>query len=117
MPKKVLIVDDSLVSRMMIKEIIISRYPDWEFTQAASSEKAVDACEKAQFDYITIDLNMPGENGLEVTPKVLKTQDNAIVALVTANLSQEVKDQASALGVAYINKPINESEILSLISG
>lgn len=115
MPKKVLIVDDSLVSRMMIKEIILLRNPNWEFVQAASSEKAVDACQKSQFDYITIDLNMPGESGLEVSPKILESQERAKLALITANISPEVKQKAKELGVDYINKPINESEILSFI--
>lgn len=115
MPKKVLIVDDSMVSRMMIKEIITSRNPDWEFSQAASSEKAIDACNKNQFDFITIDLNMPGENGLEVTPKILESQQNAKLALVTANLSPEVRAQADKLGVEYINKPISESELLAFV--
>ncbi|MCW9000065.1 MAG: response regulator, partial [Kangiellaceae bacterium] len=63
MSKRVLIVDDSLVSRMIIKEIVMSRYPDWECVQAASAEKAVDACNQSQFDYVTLDLNMPGKSG------------------------------------------------------
>ena len=47
MPKKVLIVDDSMVSRMMIKEIVMAVmavHPEWECIQAANADKAVEAC-------------------------------------------------------------------------
>ena len=117
MPKSVLIVDDSLVSRMMIREIILSRNPDWELLQAASLERALHACSKHQFDYITIDLNMPGESGLEVSPKILAIQPKVKIALVTANISSEIKQQANSIGVKYINKPISEAEIFEFING
>lgn len=117
MSKRVLIVDDSLVSRMMIKEIVMSRYPDWECVQAASAEKAVDACNQSQFDFVTLDLNMPGKSGLEAAPEILASQDSAKVALLTANIQSATRDKAEALGIAFITKPISEDGVLGFIEG
>jgi len=115
MSKKVLIVDDSMVSRMMIKEIIVSQYPGWECIQAASAEKAIDACRDTQFDFITLDLSMPGRNGLDAAPEIIENQDNAKIALLTANIQSAVKEKADEIGLFFITKPINVDEILDFV--
>jgi len=116
MPKKVLIVDDSMVSRMMIKEILVSRYPDWECIQAASADKAIEACQNTQFDYITLDLNMPGRSGLDAAPEIISNQNGARIALLTANIQAATRQKASELGLIFVAKPINEDSILAFAS-
>lgn len=115
MSKKVLIVDDSLVSRMMIKEIIMSTYPDWECYQAASADKAIEACQESQFDIITLDLNMPGRSGLEAAPEIINYQKSAKIALLTANIQSPVQRKADEMGLAFISKPISEDNILKFV--
>ncbi|WP_185964496.1 response regulator [Aliikangiella marina] len=115
MSKKVLIVDDSMVSRMMIKEIIMSQHPSWECIQAASAEKAIDACHHSQFDYITLDLSMPGRNGLDAAPEMIENQNNAKIALLTANIQSAIKEKADQLGLVFITKPINVDEVLDFV--
>lgn len=117
MSKKVLIVDDSMVSRMMIKEIIVSQYPDWECLQAANADKAVECCLNNQFDFITLDLNMPGRTGLEAAPEIIESQKNAKVALLTANIQAATKDKAITLGLSFVAKPINADAILAFLGG
>lgn len=113
--KKVLIVDDSTLSRLMIKEIIVSVYSDWECIQAASADKAIAACKDHQFDFITLDLNMPGRSGFDAVPEIKASQKNAKVALLTANIQSIVKQQATDLGLLFIPKPIHEKDILDFI--
>lgn len=115
MSKKVLIVDDSMVSRLMIKEIISNAHPEWECFQAANADAAVGECQGNQFDYITLDLNMPGRTGLEAAPDILAKQDNAKVALLTANIQSAVKEKALGLGLEYVAKPISVDRILEFV--
>jgi len=115
MSKSVLIVDDSLVSRMMIKEIISSKHSDWEFVHAKNSEDAVNLSEGKQFDFITLDLNMPGKTGLEVAPNLKELHPNARIVLMTANIQTAVKDQATKLGLEFVCKPITEESVLGFI--
>ena len=117
MSKKVLIVDDSMVSRMMIKEIVLTQHPDWDCHQAANADKAVEACLNEQFDYITLDLNMPGRTGLEAAPDIMEKQESVKVALLTANIQSVTKEKATALGLSFVAKPINADEILAFIGG
>jgi len=115
MSKSVLIVDDSLVSRMMIKEIISSKYPDWEFVQATSADDAVKQSEGNHFDLITLDLNMPGKTGLEAAPELMKLHPGARIALMTANIQIAIKEQADKLGLEFVAKPITEDSVLGFI--
>jgi len=115
MSKKVLIVDDSMVSRMMIKEIIMSQHSDWECIQAASAEKAIEACRNSQFDFITLDLSMPGKSGLDAAPEIIEVQERAKIALLTANIQTAVKEKADRIGLTFLTKPINSDEILDFV--
>ncbi len=115
MLKSVLIVDDSLVSRMMIKEIIASKYAEWQITEAKNSDEAIKASTDKQFDLITLDLNMPGRSGLEAAPEIIALQPNAKIALMTANIQTSVKDKAEALGLEFVVKPITEDSVLGFI--
>jgi len=111
----VLIVDDSLVSRMMIKEIIASRHPDWDFVQAKDADDAVKLSEGKQFDLITLDLNMPGRTGLEIASELIELHPNARIALMTANIQTSVKEHAEELGLKFVTKPITEESVLDFV--
>ncbi len=39
---KCLIVDDSKMSRMMLKKILSTAHPDWELTEACDSQDAIN---------------------------------------------------------------------------
>ncbi|MGZ3802150.1 MAG: chemotaxis protein CheB [Bdellovibrio sp.] len=58
--KKILIVDDSATVRKVIAKILRS---DFDTVECESAESADAAITKNKFDLITLDLNMPGENG------------------------------------------------------
>ncbi|MGZ4981145.1 MAG: response regulator transcription factor, partial [Methylobacter sp.] len=58
--KKLLIVDDSKVSRLLIRAHILAQRPDWIISEAASGEDAVAVVDNDLPDYCTMDINMPG---------------------------------------------------------
>ena len=117
MSKSVLIVDDSMVSRMMIKEIISTSHNDWQITEAKNADDAVLKSEGQQFDLITLDLNMPGRTGLEVAPELKALHPNARIALMTANIQTSIKQQADALGLEFVAKPVTEDSVLGFVGG
>ncbi|MCP3672937.1 MAG: response regulator [Gammaproteobacteria bacterium] len=117
MSKSVLIVDDSLVSRLMIKEIISSKYPDWEIVQAKNADDAITQSSGKSFDLITLDLNMPGRTGLEVAPELLALHPDVRIALLTANIQNAVKEKAQELGLEFLTKPIIPPSVIEFIEG
>lgn len=115
-PASVLLVDDSLISRLMLRAIINANYPDWVVTEAEDGEAALKLCETGSFNFITLDMNMPGRDGLTISPELQALCPAAKIALLTANFQERVKDKAKAQGLSFIPKPITEEKILDYLS-
>jgi CheY-like chemotaxis protein len=110
--KRVLLVDDSRVSRLMLKAIIMSKYVDWDVCEAENAEVALSMCLKGEFDFITLDMNMPGRDGLTVSPELQEACPDAKIALLTANFQERVQSKAKEQGLTFLPKPITEEKIL-----
>lgn len=109
--KRLLIVDDSRVSRMIIKGKVASLQPDWEVLEAASGDEAVQRALDLRPDFITMDVNMPGMNGFEATERLQALLPQARIAVLTANIQESSRERAQTLGVKFIQKPVTEAAI------
>ena len=117
MSKTILVVDDSLVSRMMIKAIIESHIPDVIIIEAGSGQQTLDKVTTDMLiDIAFVDFNMPGMTGLELISALAARMTIPKVALLTANIQNEIKEQALAAGVTFLNKPINEEAITAYLN-
>jgi len=113
--KTVLLVDDSRISRLMLKAIINSKYPDWQISEAEDAIDALNQCKTGTFDFITLDMNMPGRDGLTISPELQESCPAAKIALLTANFQERIQEQAKAQGLSFIPKPITEEKILDYL--
>lgn len=111
--KTALIVDDSKLSRVMIKTILKEHYPDWEILEAEDGDAALKLADKA-IDVMTLDMNMPGMNGIELGQKLKQRFPDALIALVTANIQQSTRDKAKNEGFVFVPKPVTEEKILNV---
>ncbi|NQZ22943.1 MAG: response regulator [Colwellia sp.] len=112
MSKVVLIVDDSIVSRMMVKEIIKSQIPEVTIVEAAGGDQCLSQITaESEIDIALFDYNMPGMTGLELIAALEQVISIPKRALLTANIQDEIKQQAIQAGVTFLNKPINEDDI------
>lgn len=114
--KKILLVDDSRISRLMLKAIIKANYPGWEIIEAEDGETALKFCQYTQFDFISLDMNMPGRDGLTISPELQDLCPDAKIALLTANFQERVKDKAQAQGLSFIPKPITEEKVVEYLA-
>lgn len=112
----VLVVDDSRVSRMLSRQLILHRHPDWTIAEAASAEAALDQLATLTPDLVLLDLNMPGMGGLAAIEKIRQARPGARITLLTANVQDAIRDRATALGVAFAEKPITESRIDQILA-
>ena len=110
--KQILLVDDSRISRIMLKAIINNQYPEWQVSEAEDADSALAQCVGSSFDYITLDMNMPGRDGLTVSPELQEACPGAKIALLTANFQERVQEQAKAQGLSFIPKPITEAKMI-----
>jgi CheY-like chemotaxis protein len=76
--KKLLIVDDSKVSRMVIRAHVKAVQPDWEFIEAASGEEAIKMVEQHAPDFCTMDINMPGMLGTDAAEQILQAHPTCV---------------------------------------
>lgn len=112
--KTALIVDDSKLSRAMINTILTQNFPDWKILQAADAEEALQLTEPV-IDVITLDMNMPGMDGITLGSELRQRYPNASISLITANVQNAVRERADAVNLYFVSKPITEEKILDAI--
>lgn len=110
---RVLIVDDSLFMRTVIKDIL-KRDTDIEIVGVANNGKeALDLVSEKEPDIVTLDIEMPIMDGLETLREIMKT--NPIPVLMFSALTKEGAEttiEALELGaIDYIPKPSNPAQI------
>ena len=108
--KKVLVVDDSVVVRTLVSEVIASdKY--LEIAECASNgEMALEKIEKTKPDCVILDIEMPVMDGLE-TVRNIRQKGYRMPIIMYSNLTEKgakVTFEAMALGATdYLTKPSN----------
>ncbi len=115
MSKKVLIVDDAVFMRMMVKDILEKN----GFEVVAEAENGVVAVEQYKAtspDVVTMDITMPEMNGIEALQAIRGYDPNAKVIMCSAMGQQAmVMDAIKAGAVDFIVKPFNAERVMEAI--
>jgi len=109
--KKLLIVDDSKVSRMLIRTHILARHPEWVISEAACGEDAIALVDNDLPDYCTMDINMPGLSGTDAAAQILSKYPSIKVVIFSANIQETHQNRARSLGTVLVAKPVTEKSI------
>lgn len=111
MKTKVLIVDDSGLTRRSLRQILEAGGCD-----VVEAEDGLNALERyflEKPDVVMLDLVMKGMYGLEVLQKIRELDPCARIIVVSADIQASSQDLAAQAGAkAFINKPFDKSEIL-----
>lgn len=113
--KRVLIVDDAAVIRMMIRGIL--EYNGFEIAgEAKNGKEAVNMYKELNPDVVTMDIIMPELDGVNALKEILEFDPNAKVIMVTAIDQREKLMESIRLGASdYIVKPFEEERVLSAV--
>ena len=108
---KILIVDDAFFMRNMLGNMVKDiGYNDIFF--AVDGIDAVKNAEELKPDIITLDISMPGMDGLEAVSKILEVSPESKIIMVTAVDNQFVIKSALKSGaVDFLKKPISKDEL------
>lgn len=115
MKPRVLIVDDSALSRRTLRQII--EPAGYDVVEAEDGLAALERYFLEKPDVVLLDLVMKGMYGLDVLTKLRELDADAKVVVVSADIqtsSQELVEEAG--GRAFINKPFDRAEILDALS-
>ena len=115
MATRVLIVDDAVFMRDMIKDIFSGG--DFEIVgEAVHGVEAVDKYKELKPDLVTMDIVMPFKSGIEATKEILAFDDNATIIMCSA-LGQEslVMEALDAGAKNFIVKPFKADDVLAVV--
>src|ERR1700712_1872 len=97
MATTVLIVDDSKLARIVAGKTIGGLQPDWTRVEASNADEALGLVARRPIDVVLLDFNMPGKNGLELAGDLRALHPTMPIALITANVQDEIIARARAL--------------------
>jgi CheY-like chemotaxis protein len=117
MPHKILIVDDSKLARMVMVSAFRRIRPDWDISEATNAAEALAAIAAHTVDIALLDFNMPGTDGLELLADIRRAQPKMPVALVSANVQDEIIARAREQNAAFIAKPLTDEALDAFLSG
>lgn len=112
---RVLVVDDALMMRKAIGTFLI-KAGHVVVDEAANGEQAVVAYKKHYPDLVTMDLTMPGADGIDTLMRITALDPNARVVMVSAlGQKHRVFDALQNGAKGCILKPFTEDRLLSII--
>lgn len=117
MSYKVLIVDDSKLARMAVAKALGSLQPEWARVEAGDADQAVAAVASESPDIVLLDFNMPGRDGLALAGEIRAQHPNMPLAVISANIQDEIVARARAVGAAFLPKPLTEQALADFLSG
>lgn len=113
----VLVVDDSKLARIVAGKAIAALQPDWERVEAVSAADALEIVCSQQIDIVVLDFNMPDKDGLELAAELRAGHPNMPIAVITANVQDEIIARVRALNATFVAKPVTQDAMAGFISG
>lgn len=113
---RVLVVDDSFVIRNVLEQCLNS-HPELEVVAAAcDAYEARDMIIKLRPDVMTLDIEMPGMNGLDFLKRLMPQYPMPVI--VVSSLDDRVFDALEAGAVDFIHKPggLTRSQLVDFMS-
>ena len=112
---RVLLVEDERVSRRALSALLVaSGYP----TQAVgTAEEALQLLNGTPLPRIAlVDFNLPGMSGLDLIEQLEKLDPDVFPVLITAQGGERMRESLRSRRVAYMQKPINFDQLLTVLS-
>ena len=111
--EKILIIDDELMPRYSIQQVLKGRYT--VFT-ATGGREGLDLMAQNPMDVVVLDLRMPDMDGITVLREIKKRYPDTQVILLTAYASLDSARSALRLGAFdYLTKPFDKDDVINVI--
>lgn len=112
---RVLIVDDSIFSVSILRDILEEN--GFEVVgDAANLEEVKKEVSDKKPDLVTMDMTLIGTDGLECTREIKKIDSNIKVIIASSMMDDEIVKKAKRAGASgYVQKPIESEELITTI--
>lgn len=116
MGKRVFVVDDSIFILEQIKDAL--KNTEFEVAgYAKDGEIAIELYEQVNPDVVTLDIIMPGMDGLDTAKVMLEKWPNAKIIMMSSLGDEDIIEQAKEIGIHnFICKPFEEDYLLKMLT-
>jgi two-component system chemotaxis response regulator CheY len=115
MSSRILIVDDSAMSRRIVRGMLESA--GHQVTEAVDGLAALEHYSIEKPDLVLLDMVMTGMYGIEVLQKLRLMDSQARVIIASADIQHSTREMAEQAGSrGFVTKPIKKEELLSLVN-
>ena len=114
MKNNILVVDDIKSIRLTLSGILGDE--GYNVVLAEDGYQAIEAASQTPFDFIFMDIKMPGINGVQTFREIKKINPEAVVIMMTAYSVEDLIREALEEGAyAVVYKPFDIEKIVSII--
>ncbi len=115
MGKRVMIVDDSLVARAMLRDMLVAGGHE-VVAEAISGEEAVTQYKNLAPDVVIMDIVLPNKNGIAAADEILSMDRKAKIIIISVLDDIPLIQAAFTVGaIDFIHKPFKLEKILEAI--
>ena len=112
-----MLVEDSTSFRQVVKNNLQDRFPSMEIIEAGDGIEAFQKIDSHPPNLIFMDIQLPGENGLELTRKIKADHPEIIVIILTSHDLPEYREAATRCKANYFlsKGSMTSDEIFKLV--
>ncbi len=115
MKNRILIVDDAILIRLMLKDIL----EDNGYTvvgEADEADQAFEIYQETQPDLVTMDITLTSSSGIDAIRNILNYDNNARIVVISALEQKKVIMEALKYGAKdFIIKPFEEDRVINSV--
>ena len=113
MPMKILICDDHKIVSEGLRQILQQLSEDTLIDEASNSDEAFALLKKDTFDIVSLDISLPGRNGIDVLQTIKEKWPLTNVLILSMHLPEVFALRAIKLGASgYLTKDTATEELL-----
>lgn len=115
MSKKIMVVDDSRIAQLQLQEVLAGT--DYEVVSCCQNgEDALEQYDKIHPDLVTMDIVMPGMDGLDAARLLMQSHPDARVLMVSSLAYDDTIDEANKIGAkGFVYKPFDQEQLLKAL--
>ena len=113
----ILICDDELLLRELIKAALGDTY---RYVEAADAQEAEEAMESEQPAAIVLDVMLPGKSGIDFLTELRESEAPEKLPVVIVSAWQSADDERAAMTAgadAFIGKPFDPEDLANVVEG
>jgi DNA-binding NarL/FixJ family response regulator len=113
---KTMLVEDNSSFRQLVKNDLKDQFPSMDIIEAGDGVEAFQKIDSHPPNLIFMDIQLPGENGLQLTKKIKADHPEIIIVILTSHDLPEYREAATRNKADYfLSKDSTTSEIFKLV--